>query len=256
MRRLYEDGGEELSALFESARRAGAVTSLDMAMPDPDRPSGQADWVGFLQQVLPYVDLFMPSVEELMYMLARQRYDAIRRQGGEFVSYVTADDLATVADLALSMGANVIAVKLGEQGLYLRTRGVHQPNGRAPGDDARPTWWQAAWEDHGWSGRELYAPCFRVNVAGTTGAGDCTIAGFLAALLRGMSPERAMITALAAGACNVEQADATSGIIPWDRLQSRIAAGWKQHPPASGFRGWKPGAGVLRGPGDMCGSYG
>ncbi|MBX5436438.1 MAG: carbohydrate kinase family protein [Alicyclobacillaceae bacterium] len=241
MRRMYEDGGRELSALFQAARAAGAVTSLDMAMPDPERPSGEADWVRLLESVLPYVDLFLPSVEELMYMLARGRWEAIRKRGGPFVRRVAPDDLAAVADAALAMGARIVAVKLGDQGLYLRTQG------RSAAEEAgRPHWWVQAWRDGDWAQRELYAPCFRVNEIGTTGAGDCTIAGFLVALVRGLSPEQAVIRALAVGACNVEQADATSGIVPWDEVERRLAAGWKQHPPSPAFRGWARGAGGVR----------
>jgi hypothetical protein len=36
----------------------------------------------------------------------------------------------------------------------------------------------------------------QVNIVGTTGAGDATIAGFLAALLRDLSPEQAMTMAV------------------------------------------------------------
>ena len=50
-----------------------------------------------------------------------------------------------------------------------------------------------------WLGRELLAPCFRpAAVAGTTGAGDATIAGLLAALLRGDGPAGAATAATAA----------------------------------------------------------
>jgi len=37
-------------------------------------------------------------------------------------------------------------------------------------------------------GREILAPCFEVDVAGTTGSGDCAVAGLLASLLRGLRP--------------------------------------------------------------------
>ena len=64
-----------------------------------------------------------------------------------------------------------------------------------------------------WCGRELWVPCFIPDtLVGTTGAGDATIAGFLTALLRGVSPERALTIASAVGACNVEAADALSGV--------------------------------------------
>jgi sugar/nucleoside kinase (ribokinase family) len=67
-----------------------------------------------------------------------------------------------------------------------------------------------------------------VDVVGTTGSGDATIAGFLAALLRDVSPAQAMNIALAVGACNVEAADALSGIRLWGDTLRRITAGWRK----------------------------
>ena len=59
------------------------------------------------------------------------------------------------------------------------------------------------------------------------GTGDCAIAGLLAALQTGESPERAITLAAAAGAASAQQADAVSGIPPWrelcERVQSRAA---------------------------------
>lgn len=60
--------------------------------------------------------------------------------------------------------------------------------------------------------RDLWAPCFRVNVICTTGAGNATIAGFLAGLLHDLSPEDTLAAAVAVGACNVEAAYALSRI--------------------------------------------
>jgi sugar/nucleoside kinase (ribokinase family) len=65
-------------------------------------------------------------------------------------------------------------------------------------------------------------------VVGTTGAGDATVAGFLSGLLRDLSPEAAATAAVAVGACNVEAADALSGVRSWEETMSRVAGGWEQ----------------------------
>src|SRR5258708_34241591 len=83
-----------------------------------------------------------------------------------------------------------------------------------------------------WSDRELWAPCFAAQVAGTTGSGDATIAGFLAGLLQGMGPEETMLTACAVGACSVEAVDALSGKRSWPETAERIGGGWPRKPPA------------------------
>ncbi|MBK9207428.1 MAG: hypothetical protein IPL71_03615 [Anaerolineales bacterium] len=72
-------------------------------------------------------------------------------------------------------------------------------------------------------------------MAGTTGSGDATIAGFLSAFLRDMSPAKTLQAALAVGACSVEAADALSGIKPWGETLNRIRAGWKQKEEPQAF---------------------
>jgi sugar/nucleoside kinase (ribokinase family) len=128
-----------------------------------------------------------------------------------------------VADEMLALGAKIVVLKLGQRGLYLRS-----------GQQSLPDL-----PDPGWRNRELWAPCFVPQpLVGTTGAGDATIAGFLAGLLRGQTVEAALTGAVAVGACNVEAADALSGVRPWEETQARIAAGWARQPVTISAPGW------------------
>jgi pfkB family carbohydrate kinase len=90
-----------------------------------------------------------------------------------------------------------------------------------------------------WANRELWALCFGVNLVGTTGSGDATLAGFLSTLLRDMPLQAALTTAVAVGACNVEAADALSGIRPWEETLQRVAGGWPQRPLTLSAPGWR-----------------
>ena len=90
-----------------------------------------------------------------------------------------------------------------------------------------------------WADKELWTPCFNVDVVGTAGSGDATIAGFLSALLRDMSPEEAATAAVAVGACNVEAADTLSGVRPWDETMQRVASGWQRHALDLKAPGWR-----------------
>ncbi len=211
--RMYTDGGAELAALYRRARAAGAITSLDMALPDPNSPSGQVDWRRILAHVLPHVDIFLPSLDELLFMVRRDVFES-----------GTYDDaiITTVAGEMLALGARVVVLKLGERGLYLRS-GDSIPAGLGVG----------------WRNRELWAPCFVPQpLVGTTGAGDATIAGFLAAILRGQRVEAALTSAVAVGACNVEAADALSGVRSWEATQARVAAGWARSDVTIAAPGW------------------
>jgi hypothetical protein len=103
-----------------------------------------------------------------------------------------------------------------------------------------------------WHGRSVFAPCFQANVAGTTGSGDATIAGFLLGLLELGSLGETLASALAVGACSVEQVDATSGIPTWEEVQFRLMAGWPQVPVRMSLREWSfdAASGTYHGPKD------
>ncbi len=229
MRRLYGDGGVELAALMARARAAGAITSLDASYPDPKSDAGQVDWRALLVRVLPHVDLFLPSLEETLFMLDRPRHDRLAA-GGDIIRQADGELLHALSDDLLEMGVAVVGLKLGDQGLYLRTTPDSQRLAKLTA--------RLRLDPDGWRGRELLSPCFQAQVVGTTGAGDCTIAGFLAALLRGATPTAAMTSAVAVGAFNVENADATSGIPPWPAVEARIQAGWARRPVVLDLPGW------------------
>ena len=76
-------------------------------------------------------------------------------------------------------------------------------------------------------------------MVGTAGSGDATIAGFLSALLRDMTPEQAVNAAVAVGACNVEAADTLSGVRSWDETLRRMAAGWPRRSESVTAPGWR-----------------
>ena len=65
MRRTYRHEGSELVEIFRRVRALGVTTSLDMALPDPASDAGHADWPAILRNVLPFVDVFLPSIEEI-----------------------------------------------------------------------------------------------------------------------------------------------------------------------------------------------
>lgn len=231
MRAMYEEGGHELAELFRRVKGTGCTTSLDLALPDPISPAGQADWAAILAATMSAVDICAPSLDEMLYMLRREAFDAAQAAGAFPATPALLDDLASQL---LAWGARIVLLKLGGQGAYLRTAGraALAEMGRAKPADL-----------DAWADRELWAPCFQARLVGTTGSGDTTIAGFLAALLRGMGPEDALTAAVAVGACNVEAADALSGLRTWEETQARIAAGWPQHELDLSAYGWRHDSG-------------
>ncbi|MBN1304004.1 MAG: carbohydrate kinase family protein [Anaerolineales bacterium] len=245
MRQMYVNDGAGLVELLGRARQTGVTVSLDMAFPDPSSESGRADWRMILEKALPHVDIFLPSLEELLFILRRKEYDRLNRDE-QLLQNLSAELLSSLSEEVIEMGAKIVVLKLGHRGLYLRstTPSGWRQVGRAlpPGQGL-------------WNSRELWSPCFQVNVVGTTGSGDASIAGFLAAVLRELSPERALVMGTAVGACNVEQADALSGLHSWEDTRSRIAAGWSRSAmdiPGPGWT-WDPEHSLWVGPADAAG---
>lgn len=234
MRRMYENQGEELKSILSKAKASGLTVSLDLAKPDPESDAGKANWQTILKKALLYVDVFLPSIEEILYMLQRERYEEMLQQSpsGDILPLVDAELLSDIAEELLEMGVAIVGIKLGEHGLYIRTSE----------DKARLSASGLCGPDpdmlDDWVDRELLTPCFVVKVAGTTGAGDCTIAGFLSGMLQGFSLEDTLQTAVGVGACNVEKADATSGIPVLAKLQERIHAGWSKQKQKLDLTGW------------------
>ncbi|MBE7549925.1 MAG: carbohydrate kinase family protein [Anaerolineales bacterium] len=227
MKRMYQNQGEELVKIFRQARATGVTTSLDLAMPDPTGPSGQADWPAILRAVLPSVDLFLPSIEEILLMLYPETFREISKGAAQ----ISPPLASRIADDLLDMGAKLVMLKAGHWGLYLRTstEAKLEELGRArPSQPAR------------WANREFWVPVFQTEVVGTTGAGDATVAGFLSALLRDLPPRQAVTMAAAVGACNVEAADAINGIRSWEETVTRVGAGWpRQKLDFDNFPGWR-----------------
>jgi sugar/nucleoside kinase (ribokinase family) len=223
MQKFYENDGKELVKMFQRIREMKIITSLDMAMPDPESPAGRVDWFKFFKNVLPMVDIFMPSIDELLYMLNPEKFYKISEKKERF-------DIVLLNQLAgqlIDYGTKVVAIKLGDQGLYLRTYQTQKSN------------LSYIINHKDWDYRQLLSPCFATEVKGTTGTGDATIAGFLAQLLEGGEPEKCITLATAVGACCVEAIDATGGIRPLPEIIKRVTSGWERLSLSIPIDNWK-----------------
>jgi sugar/nucleoside kinase (ribokinase family) len=232
MRQMYADDGAQTVELFRRARQTGATTSLDMAYPDPNSPAGRVDWPAILPKLLPHVDVFLPSIEEILAMLRRDTLLALRARAGDddILPLITPELLSDVGAQLLELGVKVVALKLGHRGLYVRTAGRAEMEAMGR---ARPS------DPDAWADQELWTGCFKVNLVGAAGAGDSTIAGFLSGLLRGMSLVESATAAVAVGACCVEAADTLSGVLPWDETLRRVASGWSRRELEIEAAGWR-----------------
>ncbi|MGB9620738.1 MAG: carbohydrate kinase family protein, partial [Armatimonadota bacterium] len=113
---------------------------------------------------LPYLDYFVPSIEEARMCAGKH-------------------EPAEVAQVFLDKGVKVVALKMGSEGCYIKSRDV-----------------------------EIRLPIYKVDVVDATGAGDAFAAGFLTGVVKGWDMERTGKFANAVGAFCVTAMGCTAGI--------------------------------------------
>ncbi len=208
MERMYQANGIELTSLFERAKQTGITTSLDMSLPDAESESGRVDWATILVKTLPYVDIFMPSVEEALFMLDKAEYNRVKKaaESDDFTKHIDMTKIRDLGQRILGMGSAVALIKCGANGIYIKTADADRLAAVGRGRPANIAQW---------SGQELFRETYVVNdFKSALAGGDTTIAGFLAAMLEGFSLSDAAKIACKTGALCCTTFDAISGLMP------------------------------------------
>ena len=259
MRSFYEDGGTGLARMLERVQKLGLITSLDMALPDAASGAGSIDWEELCRRALPFVDFFVPSIEELGFMLDRERYEAWQKRAKETgddicMTLSLEEDVKPLAKKALDLGCGSILLKCGAAGLYYRASDemrmcgigararlhARQLSGDEPreagvGQEDSPEHASAAcaaeggmFTGQGWGDADLFQKSYRPDrIRSGTGAGDTAIAGFLYGVSHGMDPDTCLKIAAGCGSMCITQYDSLSGLLPAAQLLERIEAGWE-----------------------------
>ena len=150
--------GEPTARVLEKAQAMGITTTLDTAWDSRGR------WMSLLKPCLPYIDYAVPSIEEARMVTGKH-------------------EPADVAKVLMDHGVKTVALKMGEEGCYIRSAEA-----------------------------EFRIPRYDVEAVDALGAGDCFAAGFLTGILRGWDLEKTGRFANAVGACCVMALGATTGV--------------------------------------------
>lgn len=223
VRSMYQNDGAELVKLMKRARNAGAATSLDLAAVDEASEAAKVNWRLVLERVLPYVDFFVPSAEELCYMLDKEKFLEWqeRAAGRDIMEILDLDkDIRPLAQESRRLGAKVVLIKCGVPGMYFCSgtrEELESVSSRLELNVGK------------WAEKELFEKSYvPEQVLSGTGAGDTSIAAFLTAILEGCGPEEALHLAAATGACCVAAYDSLSGLKSFDELRKKISEGWEK----------------------------
>jgi len=212
MERFWTNGGAELKKMLQKARAEGAVVSLDMTLPDVSAPAGKADWQAILTEVLPFVDIFVPSIEELLFMLKPELYSKLIEKAvdSDFIDAIPPETYHLLAEKALALGVKILLVKAGHKGAYIQTGDITELQSsalRLSDTEGCP--------EGGWL-KTFALDTDRFHNA--SGAGDCAIAAFLTALLNDEKIITAGRYAMIAGRDNLYGKDALSGLRKWSEM--------------------------------------
>ncbi len=222
MRRFYENEGAECVSLFQKVKSMGLITSMDLAMTDPNSKSGKTDWKKIFKRVLPLIDIFTPSFEELCFLIDRPKYEMIKKRSGQddMCLHLSLDeDIIPLAQKVLSMGCHAVLLKCGAPGMYFATSSSEIMKKISPvfSDD--------------WGDLSIFEQSYVPDkICSGTGAGDTSIAAFLYSMLSKRSPQQCLHNAAGTGAMNLTAYDSLSGLLPLDMLEEKIAAGWEKQP--------------------------
>lgn len=148
--------------ILRRAHERGVITALDTVWDAKGR------WLEVIEPCLPHIDYFLPSLEE-----------------ARMITSLHAP--SEIALFFLDRGVGVVALKMGEEGCYLRS-----PD------------------------EELRIPAYDVVGIDTTGAGDAFVAGFLTGVVKGWDLKQTGYLANAVGALCITAIGATTGVRSFD----------------------------------------
>ena len=127
LKQFFINQGEQLIEMYSKINKMGIVSSLDFSLPDPESESGKTNWLEIMQKTLPFVDIFVPSVEELICIMSPEKYAAIQSALPKDKDIIEAIPVGLITEIGMRVidsGVKILLVKAGKQGVYLFTGDV------------------------------------------------------------------------------------------------------------------------------------
>jgi sugar/nucleoside kinase (ribokinase family) len=217
LRRFYLNMGAGLQSMFSRIRQMGVVTSMDFSLPDRQSESGKQNWLHIMERVLPYTDIFVPSLEEALQIMIPDQYERILSAAGnsDVVDQVPISLIREIGKRIIDCGVKILLIKAAHRGIYLLTGDI-SPLNKERGLNL---------PESDWNYRELWCnayPADPAKVKNATGAGDTAVAAFLTAILDGNTAEHALKYAAIAGRNNLYCHDIYEELDDWQSMEKEL----------------------------------
>lgn len=221
LKQFYLNTGSQLLDMFSAIQGMGVVTSLDFSLPDAESESGKLNWPAILERILPFIDIFVPSLEEALQIMMPFEYAEIQSSfdsndiGNNVIDIVPIETIREVGKRIIDSGVKIALIKTGHRGAYLATGDVSSINEK-PGFNLHID---------SWNDRELWCSAYHIDEAkikNASGAGDTASAAFLTAILDSESPESSLRYAAIAGRNNLYCHDTYNELSNWQEMTEGI----------------------------------
>ncbi len=217
LRQFYLNNGQQLLEIYSKVKQMDVVTSLDFSLPDPDSESGKMNWPEIMKNTLPFVDIFVPSIEEVLQTMMPEKYAEIDSMVGDddFIDKVPVEIVREVGKKIIDTGVKILLIKMGHRGSYLITGDIEDINRTEV----------ISLEPKSWSHREIWCDAYALDnskVVNASGAGDTAVAAFLTAILNGEPAENAVKYAGIAGRDNLYCQNIYDDLSNWSQLTVKM----------------------------------
>jgi sugar/nucleoside kinase (ribokinase family) len=213
LRQFYQKEGSQLLDMFSKVKSLDVVTSLDFSLPDAGGESGSINWPEILQRILPFTDIFVPSLEEALQIMMPDEYAQIEASFDkiDFIDRIPVSTIRQLGKRIIDCGAKIVLLKAGHSGAYLWTGDISSLNEKSG----------FTLSAEKWNYCELWCPAYPVDndkFINASGAGDTSAAAFLSAILNGEGPETSLRYAAIAGRNSLYCYDIYNEISTWDEI--------------------------------------
>ncbi len=217
LKQFFLNSGSQLADVFSKIQSMGVVTCLDFSLPDPESESGKIIWPEVMQRILPFTDIFVPSLEEALKTMMPLKYAEIQSasEHGEMIYQIPIEVIREVGKLIIDSGVKIVLIKAGQRGAYLLAGDVSSINERTG----------IYLLEESWSFRELWCEAYHADslkIINTTGAGDTAVAAFLSAILDSYSAEFSLKYATIAGRNNLYCRNIYNDLSDWSEMTKEI----------------------------------